>query len=140
MTLLDLQNQVCEALNADEALLKGGCRAFAEDSLTVEFDAESQLQEQGAVAIVVMTPRADRDGGSTGELFVAVQNLEVACSEKPGLNRTRSEPMTALAAAQRAARLLESDTFTFVSIRQDADPEIGVLTATATFSTNIFLD
>ncbi len=45
MTLLELQTRIAEHLNADETLKKGDCKAFAEDSMTVENDVAVHMQE-----------------------------------------------------------------------------------------------
>ncbi len=47
MTLKELQLKIAERLNADEALLRGGCRAFAEDTHDVVQEVATHLREAG---------------------------------------------------------------------------------------------
>ena len=55
-------------MNAVEALVQGGCRAIAEDTMNVVSEVETQLQTAGGVAIVVTTPDFTRNGAKTGAL------------------------------------------------------------------------
>lgn len=59
MTLRELQLHICEILNADETLLHGRCKAFAEDALDARLTPEPALHAgAGGVALVVRTPSA----------------------------------------------------------------------------------
>ena len=58
MTIREIQKQIADALNGVEALVQGGCRAFAEDAQDVLFEVRQTL-EAGNVCAVVATPRAN---------------------------------------------------------------------------------
>lgn len=139
MTLKELQLEIAEALNGDEALAQGGCRAFAEDSHDVEQEVETKLHESGGVALVVLTPQGERAGGTPGsEIHIDLPRLTVAAVEIPALNRLDPAHLTALQAAQRAAFVLDSPEIEFLSFSQRAD-EGGTLTVDAAFQTQIEL-
>ena len=140
MKLIELQQQIAAILNADETLSQGGCKAFAEDALDFEAEAARHLHEAGSVAIAVLTPSVSRGGGFCADgIPVAVDELVVEAAELPGVNRAHEGALTALAAAQRAALVLDSQTIEFHGIRQNADAATGTLTASVSFSTNIML-
>lgn len=138
MTLKELQLKIAERLNADEALLRGGCRAFAEDTHDVVQEVATHLHEAGGVALVVLTTSAERNGCSPKGLPARIDGLAVAAVEVPALNRLDPSRMTALQAAQRAAHLLDGRTLEWRSIRQDAAPD-GTVTARAEFGISVIL-
>ncbi len=80
MTLKEIQVKIAALPNADETLLQGGCRAFAEDTHDVLADVGPHLQQAGGVALVVLTPSAERNGFSSKGLPAAqgVEDGEVA--------------------------------------------------------------
>lgn len=141
MTLFEYQQSIADSLNADETLLQGGCEALAEDSLELLFRVACCVNEQGGVALVVTTPEAERLGDDeAGAIAVEIPALEIVCVEKPGVNRTRDNAMTALQAAQRAAIVLDSPELHFLRIRQESDENAGTLSAIVTFQTSATLD
>ena len=139
MTLLELQQAVCDALNADETLRLGGCEAMPEDALDIAATIARRGKTARGVALIVLTTRADRSGSSSDGIPLDVPELGVAAVELPTLNRARPGALTALAAAQRAAVVLDSPEFAFKSLAQAEDEQAGLLTATATFSASIIL-
>ena len=139
MNLKELQLEIAEALNGDEALMQGGCRAFAEDSHDVEQEVETKLHESGGVALVVLTPQGERAGGTPGsEIHIDIPRLTVAAVEIPALNRLDPAHLTALQAAQRAAFVLDAPGLEFLSFLQRAEAD-GTLTVDAVFQTQIEL-
>ena len=52
-TLRDLQDEIAEACNADEYLVQGGCKAFAEDRQDALAEIAAQLETVGGIAIAV---------------------------------------------------------------------------------------
>ena len=138
MTLKELQLEIAERLNADETLLRGGCRAFAEDSHDVVQEVATHLHEAGGVALVVLTPSAERNGCSPKGLPARIDGLAVAAVEVPALNRLDPSRMTALQAAQRAAHLLDGRTLGWRSLRQESGGD-GTLTVRAEFDTSVML-
>lgn len=121
MTLLELQTNIADFINGDETLAKGGCKAFAEDSMTVETDVATHLQEISGVAIVVVTPEMQSLGGGFCET-----TLEVDCIEIPAVNRERAGHMTGLAAAQTVAERIHASGLceaTFEAISQTKEAE-----------------
>ena len=139
-SLLEYQIAIAAALNADETLRQGGCTALAEDSKDLLFEVARCVDEQGEVAIVVTTPEAERLGDDDGAIAVEIPALEIVCVEKPGVNRTRDNAATALQAAQRVARVLDSPELHFLRIRQESDDRAGTLSAIASFQTSATLD
>lgn len=138
MTLRQLQLQIAAILNGDEALLQGGCRAFAEDSHDVVQEVATHLQQAGGVALVVLTPSAERNGFSKKGLPARLDGVAVSAVEIPALNRLDPSRMTALQAAQRAAHLLDGRTLEWRSLRQDAGGD-GTLTVRAEFGISVIL-
>lgn len=133
MKIRELQQKIADALNGVEELVQGGCRAFAEDSMTVLNDIAQQLTSKAGVAICIVTPTVTKNGEAAGgiaaEFAVAVQ-----CSEKPELNRKQPGHMTALDAAEIVALSLDGEQFSFVDIRQTGDAATRTVTATANFN------
>ena len=150
MKIKELQEKIAEALNGVEELVQGGCKAFAEDSMTVLNDIAQQLTSKAGVAICIVTPTVAKNG----ECFPAAQSersaaegatsprtaiaaefaLAIQCSEKPELNRKQPGHMTALDAAEIVALSLDGEQFSFVDIRQTGDAATRTVTATANFN------
>ena len=120
-------------MNGVDELVQGGCKAFAEDSMTVLNDIAQQLTSRAGIAICIVTPTVAKNGeaaaGIAAEIAVAVQ-----CSEKPELNRKQPRHMTALDAAELVALSLDGQQFSFVDIRQTGDAQTRTVTATANFN------
>ncbi len=57
MTIREFQNRIAAALNGVEALLKNGCKVFAEDMLTTQDALNNAVATAGKIAVVVVTPR-----------------------------------------------------------------------------------
>ena len=138
MTLKQLQLEIAKALNADATLLNGGCKAFAEDTHDVVQEVAAQLQQDGGVALVVLTPSAEREGYSPEGLPARIDGLAVAAVEIPALNRLDPSRMTALQAAQRAAHLLDGRTLEWRSLRQEPGND-GTVTVRAEFGISTIL-
>ena len=137
MTIRELQLEVAELLNGVEALVQGGCKAFAEDTHTVYNESEPWVSA-GKVAVVVVTPDMQRSGDSAAGIPADMQFL-VQCSEKPALVSRQPNVIRALDAAEIAMHALDGRRFCWLSTRQTIDRQTGVLTATATFATTITL-
>ena len=136
MTVTEFQSKIADALNADEVLSRGGCRAFAENALDFEQEAQKQLHERGGVALVVLTPRMKRGGTPPrGGLHCICEGLTVEAGEIPALNRARPGAITALAAAMRASLVLEGRGIPWSATVQE-DIGGGALAARATFDTD----
>ena len=134
MKIRELQQKIADALNGVEELVQGGCKAFAEDSMTVQNDIHQQLAGKGGVAICIVTPTVSKSGqrmdGIAAEYALAIQ-----CSEKPELNRKKgSSHLTALDAAEIVALCLDGDQFSFVDIRLTGDQATRTVTATVNFN------
>lgn len=137
MTIRDFQNKIAEDLNGVKELVQNGCVVFAEDMLTTQNELNSAVATAGRIAVVVVTPRFERDGCGDGGL-PAGATLLVRCIEAPAL-RARRRGYTALAAAEAVAHALDSDGIGWRSIEQTADAQRGVATATAEFGVSILL-
>ena len=139
MKIRELQEYLRDRLNAVEALVQGGCKAFSEDTRTV-YDESAQFISEGGVAVVVVTPKFARNGCSADGIPCDARLL-VRCMEKPPLAES-SNAMRALDAAELVAQALDSDVLQFQDIDQtvttDRDGN-SVVTATASFSTTICL-
>lgn len=134
MTIRELQKSLVEALSANEALLQGGCRVFAENTRTVYDEADQCIQE-GNVAVVVVTPDLERAGSGVpkedGLPFEG--DILVRCMERPPVAAAQGDVMRALDAAEIVAHALDGEILEWRSIRQTADRQRGVLTATVAF-------
>ena len=136
MTVLEFQHAIVDALNADATLLKGGCKAFAEDALDVDNETQRHLHEVGGVTLVVITPRLKRGGTpQRGGLHCICEGLTVEAVEIPALNRLRPDAITALDAAMRASLVLEERGIPWKDTVMD-DIGGGALAARATFDTD----
>ena len=138
MKICEFQKNVVDALNTVEELVQGGCKALAEDSLSVMNDVKTQLQTAGGVAIVVTTPRLTRNGCAAGAIPTDTR-LAIRCIETPALNRDNPGHLTALDAAEIVAQCLDGEQFNFAEIAQTSDQRTGTLTAEVTFNTEIHL-
>lgn len=138
MTIRGLQQKVAAALNKVEALVQHGCKVFAEDMLTVQDALNSAVATAGKIAVVVVTPRFERDASGCTDGFPAGCELRVACIEAPA-QRSKRNGFTALDAAEAVAHALDSESIEWRSIDQTADERRGVVTATAEFGISIIL-
>jgi len=139
-TLRDLQEEIAEACNADEYLVQGGCKAFAEDRQDVFAAIEEQLANVGGLATVVSTPNVKPLGGATeGSNPCEVSELAIRVTETPALSRLAPGNITALQAAQHIMHMFHQAAFAFVRLDQTADEQTGTVSATATFKTSINL-
>ena len=139
MKIRELQEYLRDRLNAVEALVQGGCKAFSEDTRTV-YDESAQFISEGGVAVVVVTPKFARNG-CRADGIPCDARLLVRCMEQPPLAES-SNAMRALDAAEIVAHALDSDVFLFQDIDQTVSTDRdgnSVVTATATFSTTLFL-
>ena len=138
MTIRDLQKKIADALRGVEALVQGGCKVFAEDMLTTQNNLSNAVATAGRIAVVVVTPRFERDASGCEGGLPAGCELRVACIEAPAL-RGRRNGFTALDAAEAVAHALDSESIEWRSIEQTADERRGVLTATAEFGISTIL-
>ena len=140
MKIRELQEYLRDRLNAVEALVQGGCKAFAEDTRTV-YDESSQFMSEGGVAVVVVTPKFARNG-SRADGIPCDSRLLIRCMEQPPVAAENPNALRALDAAEIVAQALDSDVFLFQDIEQTVSTDRdgnSVVTATATFSTTIHL-
>lgn len=138
MTILEFQEKVATRLNGVEELVNGGCKAVAEDALDVAAAVREQLEQMGGVAVVVTTPRLERNGCAEN-LIPCAAALDIRCVERPALNRESPSHITALDAARIVARELDGHLYNFRSIDQRVDERTGRLSATASFETVIWI-
>ena len=138
MTIRDLQKQIADVLNGVDALMQHGCKVFAEDMLTTQDALNNAVATAGRIAVVVVTPRFERDASGCADGFPAGCGLRVACIEAP-TQRSKRNGFTALDAAETVAHALDSDSIEWRSIDQTADERRGVVTATAEFGLTIIL-
>ena len=138
MTIRDLQKQIADVLNGVEALVQHGCKVFAEDMLTTQDALNNAVATAGRIAVVVVTPRFERDASGCADGFPAGCGLMVRCIEAP-TQRNKRNGFTALDAAEAVAHALDSDSIEWRSIEQTADERRGVVTATAEFGLTIIL-
>ena len=140
MKIRELQEYLRDRLNEVEALVQGGCKAFAEDTRTV-YDESTQFMSEGGVAVVVVTPKFARNGCSADRIPCA-SRLLIRCMEKPPVAAENSNALRALDAAEIVAHALDSDVFLFQDIDQTVSTDRdgnSVVTATVSFSTTIYL-
>ena len=140
MKIREFQEYLKDRLNEVEALVQGGCRAFAEDTRTV-YDESAQFMSEGGVAVVVVTPKFTRNGCSADGIPCDTRLL-IRCMEKPPLAAENAGTVRALDAAEIVAKALDSDIFQFEDIEQTVTTDRDgntVVSATAGFSTQIML-
>ena len=137
MKIREFQEKIVDAINTVEELVQGGCKALAEDTLSIVNDVALQLQTNSGVAIVVTTPRMTRNGCAAGAI-PADTRLAIRCIEK-ALNRKKPGHLTALDAAEIVAQCLDGEQINFAEIAQTSDQRTGTLTAEVTFNTEIHL-
>ena len=137
MKIREIQEQLKDLLNGVEALVQGGCKAFAEDTRTV-YDEANQWIAGGKVAIVVTTPRLQRNGDRSGALPMET-TLAIRCLEIAPLAGEDPTVLRALDAAEIVAHSLDGAQFCLVSIEQSADDRTKTITASASFNTTINL-
>ena len=136
MTIRELQLEVVELLNGVEALVQGGCKAFAEDVRST-YDEANKWVSDGKVALVAVTPRMERSGDAADGI-PADARLLVRCIEKPPIAKANGA-IRALDAAELAMHALDGRRFCWLDTDQSADRQTGLVTATATFATTITL-
>ena len=136
MTILELQEYVKCRLNKVEALVQGGCKAFAEDTRSI-YDESNQLISGGKVALVVVTPDMTRNGIAEDGIPMETK-LMIRCVERAPLAAS-SHVIRALDAAELVGHELDGSTFNLESIRQTADERTKTITATATFNVTVHL-
>lgn len=105
MTVKELQKELAAALNGVEELVQRGCKAFAEDTRDIYKEADKWVSA-GKTAIVVVTPERRRNGGAPGAP-VAEAMVQIQCSERPALARTRQDSITALDAGEAVMLALD---------------------------------
>lgn len=127
---------IAKALNEVEELVQGGCKAIAEDTLSVIADVQTHLQQTAGIAIVVTTPNLTRNGCADG-FIPAETKLALKILEVPATNRAQQGHITALDAGEIVASELDGEQMNFASINQSADVRTGVLTVTVEFNTTI---
>lgn len=140
MKIREFQEYLKDRLNAVEALVQGGCKAFAEDTRTV-YDESAQFMSEGGVAVVVVTPKFARNG-SSADGIPCESRLLISCMEKPPVAGENPNALRALDAAELVAHALDSDVFLFQDIEQTVSTDRdgnSVVTATVSFSTTIYL-
>lgn len=138
MTIRDFQKKIADALAGVEELAQNGCKVFAEDMLTTQDALNSAVATAGRIAVVVVTPRFERDASGCEGGLPAGCDLRVACIEAPA-QRAMRNGYTALAAAEAVAHELDGEMFEWRSIEQTADERRGVATATVEFGVSIIL-
>lgn len=138
MTIRDFQNQVADALTGVEKLIQGGCKVFAEDALTTQNDLNNAVTTAGKIAVVVVTPRLERDASGCADGLPAGCTLLVRCIEAPAL-RARRQGLTALDVAETVSHALDGGSFEWRDIDQTADARTGTVTATAEFGVSMIL-
>ena len=136
MTISELQDYVKCRLNKVEALVQGGCKAFAEDTRIV-YDESNQWISGGKVALVVVTPDMTRNGIAEDGIPMDTKLL-VRCIEMAPIAAS-SHVMRALDAAELVGHELDGSFLSWESVRQREDERTKTITATATFNVTVHL-
>ena len=136
MKIRELQEYLKDRLNGVEALVQGGCKAFAEDTRTV-YDKSVQFVSEGGVAVVVVTPDLSRSGSGTVPGVIPFEgDIVIRCFELPPAAAEKTNAIRALDAAEIVMHELDGEIFEWKSTRQSASRDRDgndVITATATF-------
>lgn len=111
-TITELQQSICDKLNADTWLQGHGAHFYPENALDIDFQIRNALDKQG-LSCVVLTPKLTFQGHAKqyqGEnahaLAVTLDDLTMEIVEQPTINRARQTAATALDIAFKAANLL----------------------------------
>lgn len=104
MKIIEFQDYVKDRLNAVEALVQGGCKAFAEDARTC-YDESRQWISGGKVALVVVTPDMTRNGCAKGTVPMDTK-LMVRCVEIAPLAGNDDTVLRALVVIRLLLRLI----------------------------------
>ena len=139
MKIREFQNYIVERLNGVEALVQGGCKAFAEDTREV-YDEANQHLAGGKLAIVVVTPEFERAGSGEPNGLPAEASLVIRCVECAPLSREDPTVIRALDAAEIVAHELDGELLEWKSIRQTSEERERALIATVTFGFDIILN
>lgn len=137
-TLKNMQTEIAEHCNADQYLVQGGCRAFAEEQQDIVQQIDIQLQAGGLV-IVVSTPTAKVLGRVPNGIEVELPDFAIRTTESPALTRETPETITALQAAQHIAIMFDRPKFRLLTIVQTADDKTGTVSVTAFFKTTTII-
>lgn len=136
-----VQQIICDQLNADETLSSATILFVAENAKDIDYEVTNALGKQGIVG-VVMTPKADYIGiTAKGELAYDLRGITVQIVENVPVNRGLPNTITALDAAQRVQEVLASPNFTRfgvmnpVSIEQGEDS--GLIVCQAKFNCSV---
>ena len=136
MKIRELQEYLKDRLNEVEALVQGGCKAFAEDTRTV-YDESAQFIREGGVAVVVITPDLNRSGSGTEPGVIPFEgDIIIRCMELPPVAASNPNTLRALDAAETVMHELDGEIFEWRSTRQSASRASDgndVITATVTF-------
>lgn len=138
-----VQNIICDQLNADDTLSSANILFIAENAKDIDYEVQNALGKQGIVG-VVMTPRADYIGiTSRGEIAYDLRGITVQIVENVPVNRGLPDSITALDASQRVQEVLSSPNVTAfgvmnpVSIEQGE--ESGLIVCQASFNCNVHM-
>lgn len=111
-SLTEMQQEVCNILNADTWMQNHGAHFYPENALDIDFQIRNALDKQG-LSCVVMTPKMTFQGHAKNyqgidknALAVTIDELLVEIVEQPTINRARQTAATALDVAIKAANLL----------------------------------
>jgi len=139
-TLLDIQEDVAAAINADEWLVQGGCEAFAEDRSDTLQRLDIKLHNTLGIAITILTPVGKAQGSrNVAGIPLELPVLVVQCQEIPALNREAPGHISALQAAQHIAFLLDQPSIRFSEFVQGGDSDTEIVTVQVLFRTSIIL-
>jgi hypothetical protein len=140
MKIKELQERIAAVLNANEELVQGGCKAIAEESLTVLHQVQTQIQLSKGVAIVVSVPSIRFAGISPDGCISVDAVLSIKCMEIRALTEKAPQRLTALSAAELVAITLTDSETTFNDISLFSDGQSGILSATVSFETTTTLN
>ena len=142
--LMDIQREIADIVNADEAIAAMGAHAWAFDAGDVWAEETKWLQSgTGGVHVAVLTESGrylgDAPDGRGGRGIRLALKVTLVCTESPALRqgeRAEGAPATALAVAEALALKFNDDEIRFKRFAQDADERSGTISVAAEFETS----
>ena len=143
-SLVQVQREIADLVNADERFERRGARAFPFDAGDVWAEEEKWLAAaEGGIHVSVLTESGrylgDAPDGRGGRGVRIALKITLVCTEAPALRqgmREGGDPATALQVAEALAVKFNDDKIRFKRFVQDAEPKSGTISVAAEFETS----
>ena len=143
-SLVAVQREIADLINADPRFERRGARAFPFDAGDVWAEEEKWIAAaSGFVHVSILTASgrylgdAEDEAGRRGVRMALT--VSMVCTENPALRqgmRESGDPATALQVAELLAAKFNDDRIRFKRFVQDAEPKSGTISVAAEFETS----